>query len=235
MTARPRSRWEPRVCLFCGREFEPKKGNQRCCDRKCRARLQHNVKLDDSLRILNVVSTGNKKHPDSYAFTVLIHGYAVKGFLYRERSGQIKWPSCFLSYGPFYKQQKFPGHGMGIPTARLQKLVREWLDAHDSDLERKRVDEEERQKAEAREREEDDRREWERNERYEMIVSRPISPCCHSICERPEYLTAICRACGVAYNLPDKRIKWTRIDKRQTPQEQQAAYDADMLERQRPS
>lgn len=231
MATKPKPKLEPRICRFCGRQFQPRNRIHYCCDSKCGSRLSHNVKLDDSFKVLHCLYVGNEENPGNYRVTIRIHGYAINGFLYNERTTSLKWPSCFISYGPFWKSDKFRNHGLEIPSKRLRELIQKWLDARDPELERKRVEEDERRKAE--EEAEDYRREYERRERYDVIVSRPISPCCQSICDRPEYLIATCRACGAAYNLPDKRMKWTQIDKRQTSQEQQAAYDAEMLEKQR--
>jgi hypothetical protein len=155
---------EPRTCLFCGKQFQPRRGNQKCCDSKCRARLQHNVKLD-SFKILHAVNVGTSERPSTYAFTVRIHGFAIKGFFYDQRTGSIKWPRCFLSYGPFYKQ---PTRGMSIPSKVLQKLVKKWLDSHEKDLLCRKADEDERIKA----------------ERLKAVESKEHCPICGGKCER---------------------------------------------------
>lgn len=141
---KPKPVLQPRVCLFCSKEFQPRRRDQKCCHSRCRARLQHNVKLEDSLKILNAVAVGTDERPGTYAFTVRIHGFSVRGFFYDQRTGFIKWPSCFLSYGPFYKQAD---RGLSIPSKVLQGLIQKWIDEHDSALQGKKVDEEEERKA----------------------------------------------------------------------------------------
>jgi hypothetical protein len=169
-TKDPKIALEPRICLFCGKEFQPRKGNHRCCDSKCRARLQHNVKLDDSLRVLHCEYVGSEENPGTYAVTVQIHGFAVKGFLYLERNGYIIWPKCFLSYGAFYKQKEYKGHGLSIPSAKFQKLIRQWLDRNDPDLKRRQVEDDERQEAER------ERREYEAKLR--QLIPGELCPAC---------------------------------------------------------
>jgi len=125
-------------CLTCGREFEPRRHDQRCCDSKCRARLSHNPEV---YKILNAEPVGDH----FWVFTAMIHGFAVRGFTYNDRYKNIFWPvdkknkPIFLSYGPYQIMKERKDKGLSIPSARLLRLVQKFIDQHDPNLLRKPV------------------------------------------------------------------------------------------------
>jgi hypothetical protein len=70
----------------------------------------------------------------------------VRDFLYSQRTGAIKWPHAFLSFGPFWKDTT-RGRGLGIPSAILQKLIAKWIDAHEKNAVYIKATEDEQRKA----------------------------------------------------------------------------------------
>src|SRR5215469_2183848 len=129
--SRPKKDYPERECEVCHETFKPRSVNQTCCKTVCRNQKQHNARLEPWLKDdwLKIVHAGqSERDPQSWYFTIMLRGFRIKGFFFNQSTRRIRWPKIFLSYGPFYQQ---PGHGLSIPSKRLQTLMEKWIDEHD--------------------------------------------------------------------------------------------------------
>jgi len=224
----------PRVCIKCGRTYQPRREDQKCCKIECRSRLQHPPEAAHSI-IHGLLLEGGW-----WAFTVRYGCYAIRGFLFHQQSGALIWPKdragklVIRGYGPFWKEA---GGGLGVASKILQRLMRAWIKKN-ANASVATVE----------------------NEPEESVVAQPVtpqrkivcamvSPCCHQPCERifyvrykegkpennsEEALLKWCRtaawlerpalegepdtiykwrcACGTIYEQRDSTLEWKEVD-----------------------
>jgi hypothetical protein len=113
-----------RTCLKCGKQFQPHRCDQKCCDSRCRRRLNHNEPLQSDFRVIHATPTQVEGY---FAVTVRYGILVLTGFLFNQCSGWITWPSNVNAWGPFWQQE---GRGLGSQSKILKRQINDWLADH---------------------------------------------------------------------------------------------------------